>query len=60
MRSYEVDVAEIQCMIMIAARATTAAPTYFPEMKIVRDHCVDDEIRSNNPAGEAVRETRRI
>src|SRR5437763_7117486 len=32
-RSYEVDGTEIPCTILEAARATSAAPTYFPEME---------------------------
>ena len=60
LRSYEVDGTEIQCTILEAARATSAAPTYFPEMRIGRDNYVDGGIGSNNPAGEAIREARRI
>lgn len=59
-RSYEVDGTEVECTILEAARATSAAPTYFPEMKIGRDYYVDGGIGSNNPAGEAIREARRI
>jgi hypothetical protein len=59
-RSYEVYGTEVQCTILEAARATSAAPTYFPEMKIGRDCYVDGGIGSNNPAGEAIREARRI
>jgi hypothetical protein len=60
LRSYEVDGTELQCTILEAARATSAAPTYFPEMKIGCDCYVDGGIGSNNPAHEAVHEARRI
>jgi Patatin-like phospholipase len=60
LRSYKLDGTEIQCTILEAARATSAAPTYFPEMKIGRDYYVDGGITSNNPAGEAVYEAGRI
>lgn len=60
LRSYEVDGTEIPCTILQAARATSAAPTYFPEMEIDEDMYVDGGIGYNNPSEEAIREARRI
>jgi predicted acylesterase/phospholipase RssA len=59
-RSYEVDGTEISCTILEAARATSAAPTYFPETSIDGDCYVDGGIGYNNPTEEAIREARRI
>src|SRR5436190_12860203 len=59
-RSYAVDGTEIQCTILEAARATSAAPTYFPEMHIDGNLYVDGGIGYNNPSEEAIREARRI
>ena len=59
-RSYQVDGTEIPCTILEAARATSAAPTYFPEMEIDGDFYVDGGIGYNNPSEEAIREARRI
>ena len=59
-RSYEVDGTEIHCTILEAAHATSAAPTYFPEMEIDGDLYVDGGIGYNNPTEEAIREARRI
>jgi len=60
LRSYEIDGSEVQCTILEAARATSAAPTFFPEAKIGRDYYIDGGIGSNNPAGEALHEAYRI
>ncbi len=59
-RSYEVDGTEIPCTILEAARATSAAPTYFLEMEIDGNLYVDGGIGYNNPSEEAIREARRI
>ena len=59
-KSYEVDGTEILCTVLQAARATTAAPTYFPPEEIEDDQYVDGGIGYNNPAEEALREARRI
>ena len=59
-KSYEVDGTEIQCTIIQAARATSAAPTYFPPIEIEYDQYVDGGIGFNNPAEEALREALRI
>jgi predicted acylesterase/phospholipase RssA len=59
-RSYEVDGTEIQCTILEAARATSAAPTYFPEAEIDGNLYVDGGIGYNNPTEEAIREAHRI
>src|SRR5579859_4272797 len=59
-RSYAIDGTEIECTISEAARATSAAPTYFPEMEIDGDLYVDGGIGYNNPADEAIREARRL
>lgn len=59
-KSYELDGTEIQCSVIQAARATSAAPTYFPPAEIEGDLYADGGIGFNNPAGEAVREARRI
>jgi predicted acylesterase/phospholipase RssA len=59
-RSYALDGTEIECSILEAARATSAAPTYFPETEIDGDLYVDGGIGYNNPADEAIREARRL
>lgn len=59
-RSYEVDGTEIPSTILEAARATSAAPTYFPPMEIDGDLYVDGGIGYNNPTEEAIREAHRI
>jgi predicted acylesterase/phospholipase RssA len=59
-RSYALDGTEIDCTILEAAPATSAAPTYFPETEIDGDKYVDGGIGYNNPADEAIREARRL
>jgi predicted acylesterase/phospholipase RssA len=59
-KSYEVDGTEIPCTILEAARATSAAPTFFPAMKIDSNLFVDGGIGYNNPSEEAIREAWRI
>ena len=59
-RSYEVDGTEVLCTILEAARATSAAPTYFPPIEIDGDLYVDGGIGYNNPTEEAIREAHRI
>jgi predicted patatin/cPLA2 family phospholipase len=54
--SYEVDGTEILCTILEVARATSAAPTYFPEKGIDGNMYVDEGIGYNNPSEEAIRE----
>ena len=59
-KSYEVDGTEILCTVLQAARATMAAPTYFPPKEIEDDQYVDGGIGYNNPAEEALREAHHI
>ena len=58
-KSYQIEGTEISCTILEAARATSAAPTYFPEMEIDGNFYVDGGIGYNNPGDEAVREEHR-
>jgi patatin-like phospholipase/acyl hydrolase len=46
------------CTIIEAARATSAAPLYFPIMKIGNNEFFDGALKSNNPVLELINETR--
>jgi len=59
-KSYEVDGTEIQCTILQAARATCAAPSFFPPAEVDDDQYIDGGLGFNNPAEEALREAARI
>jgi Patatin-like phospholipase len=59
-KSYKVDGLEIPCTIFQSARATSAAPTYFPEIIIENNSYVDGGIGYNNPAREGLKEANRI
>lgn len=59
-RSYILDGTEGSCTILQAARATSAAPTFFPAEKIDGKFYVDGGIGYNNPAEEALAEARRL
>lgn len=59
-RSYSVDGTQRECSILEAARATCAAPIFFPPVSIGLNTYVDGGIGYNNPSGEAVREAHRI
>ena len=45
-----------KCQIWEAARATAAAPTYFPPVNIADDVFIDGGVTANNPSQEALRE----
>jgi patatin-like phospholipase/acyl hydrolase len=48
------------CTIIEAARATSAAPLYFPTMKIGNNEFFDGALKSNNPVLELISETRGV
>lgn len=58
-RSYKFQGTEITCSVLQAARATSAALTFFPPITIDGNSYVDGGIGFNNPAQEALREARR-
>jgi patatin-like phospholipase/acyl hydrolase len=61
LRSYPTpDGSEFQPTILEAALATTAAPTYFSEVKIRGTSFVDGAIGANNPAGQVESEAREL
>jgi len=60
LRSYSIDGTEIQCSIVQAARATTAAPTFFVPASIGLNMYIDGGIGYNNPAEQAILEANRI
>jgi predicted acylesterase/phospholipase RssA len=59
-RSYRVPRADINCKIWQAARATSAAPTFFKRIKIGRKnaeiHYIDGAMGCNNPVTQALEE----
>ena len=65
-RTYHVrENASTNCMIWEAARATTAAPTFFKQIAIgedghMKEKFVDGGLRCNNPADEVIREARAV
>jgi hypothetical protein len=61
LRSYPTpDGSEFRPTILEAALATTAAPTYFSEVKIRGTSFVDGAIGANNPAGQVESEAREL
>ena len=61
LRSYHTpDGSDFRPTILEAALATTAAPTYFSEVKIRGTSFVDGAIGANNPAAEVEREAREL
>ncbi|KAF4546132.1 putative kinesin, partial [Lasiodiplodia theobromae] len=65
-RTYRVrENASVNCEIWEAARATTAAPTFFKRVTIgelgqVKEEFIDGGVRCNNPADEVLEEARRV
>ena len=65
-RTYQVrENASFNCMIWEAARATTAAPTFFKRIKIGEDgraqeDFLDGGMRFNNPASQVIHEARSV
>ena len=45
-----------RCQVWEAARATSAAPMYFPPIHIAEDVFIDGGVTANNPSQEALRE----
>ena len=60
LKSYSTDGTEVRCSIVQAARATTAAPTFFTPAPIGLNMYIDGGIGYNNPAEQAILEARRI
>ena len=60
LKTYSIDGTEVQCSIIQAARATTAAPTFFTPAPIGLNMYIDGGIGYNNPAEQAILEARRI
>lgn len=63
LKSYEtgdarVDNALTHCAIVEAARATAAAPTYFPTLRIGTNKFFDGAMKNNNPILELMKEIR--
>ena len=60
LRSYAIEGNEVNCSIIQAARATSAAPTVFVPETIDDLDYIDGGIGFNNPSIEAMREAKRI
>ena len=60
LKFYSTDGTEVQCSLVQAARATTAAPTFFEPAAIGLNKYVDGGVRFNNPAEQAILEASRI
>lgn len=60
LKSYSIEGPEIDCSIAQAARATTAAPTFFAPASIGLNMYIDGGVGYNNPAEQAILEASRI
>ena len=60
-RTYEVrDNPSANCKIWEAARATTAAPTFFKRIDIGQEQFIDGGLRCNNPAKQVLEEANKV